>query len=95
MKAEPISRQLRIEGRVQGVFYRASLVDKARRLGLAGWVRNRRDGSVEAVVQGEPAAVQTLIDWAHQGPPRAQVSAVQVSAAPGQAFSVFERRDTA
>ena len=95
MQAEPISRHLRIEGRVQGVFYRASLIDEAERLSRAGWVRNRVDGSVEAVVQGEPAAVQTLIDWAHQGPPRAQVSAVQVSAAPGQAFSVFERRDTA
>ena len=95
MQAEPIARHLRIEGRVQGVFYRASLIDEARRLGLAGWVRNRRDGSVEAVVQGPPAAVQALIDWAHQGPPRAQVNAVQVGAVPAQAITGFERRDTA
>ena len=94
MKAEPISRQLRIEGRVQGVFYRASLVDKARRLGLAGWVRNRLDGSVEALVQGAPDAVQALIDWAQQGPPRARVDAVRVSAAPTQAITGFEQRDT-
>ena len=84
-----------VEGRVQGVFYRASLIDEARRLGLTGWVRNRRDGSVEAVVQGPPAAVQALIDWAHQGPPRAQVNAVQVGAVPAQAITGFERRDTA
>ena len=80
MQAEPLTRPLRIEGRVQGVFYRASLIDEARRLGLAGWVRNRRDGSVEAVVQG---------------PPRAQVNAVQVGAVPAQAITGFERRDTA
>ena len=80
---------------MQGVFYRASLIDEARRLGLTGWVRNRRDGSVEAVVQGPPAAVQALIDWAHQGPPRAQVNAVQVGAVPAQAITGFERRDTA
>ncbi len=95
MNPAPITRHLRIEGRVQGVFYRASLIDEARRLGLAGWVRNRRDGSVEAVVQGPPAAVQALIDWAHQGPPRAQVNAVQVGAVPAQAITGFERRDTA
>ena len=95
MQAEPITRHLRIEGRVQGVFYRASLIDEARRLGLTGWVRNRRDGSVEAVVQGPPAVVQALIDWAHQGPPRPQVNAVQVGAVPAQAITGFERRDTA
>lgn len=95
MQAEPISRHLRIEGRVQGVFYRASLIDEARRLGLTGWVRNRRDGSVEAVAQGAPEAVQALIDWARRGPPRAQVSAVQVSPAPAQTHTGFEQRDTA
>ncbi len=95
MNPAPITRHLRIEGRVQGVFYRASLIDEAERLGLAGWVRNRLDGSVEAVVQGAPASVQALIDWAHQGPPRAQVSAVHVAQAPAQAFAGFERRATA
>ena len=94
MNAPPIARHLRIEGRVQGVFYRVSLIGEAERLGLVGWVRNRRDGSVEAVVQGAPAAVQALIDWAHQGPPRAQVSGVQVSTLAVQALAGFERRDT-
>ena len=95
MQAEPITRHLRIEGRVQGVFYRASLIDEARRLGLTGWVRNRLDGSVEAVAQGAPDAVQALIDWARRGPPRAQVSAVRVSPAPAPAGTGFEQRDTA
>ena len=95
MNPAPVTRHLRIEGRVQGVFYRASLIDEAERLGLAGWVRNRVDGSVEAVVQGAPAAVQALIDWAHRGPPRARVAAVHVSAVPAQAFTGFERRATA
>ena len=84
-----------LRGRVQGVGYRAWTEQAARQRGLSGWVRNRRDGSVEAVVQGPPAAVQALIDWAHQGPPRAQVNAVQVGAVPAQAITGFERRDTA
>lgn len=77
---ETITRHLRIEGRVQGVYYRASMVDAARRLGIAGWVCNRADGSVEALVQGAPQAVQALVDWAHRGPERAQVQAVHMTA---------------
>lgn len=95
MKAPAIARHLHIQGRVQGVFYRASLIEEAQRLGLTGWVRNLLDGSVEAVVQGDAAAVQALIDWAHQGPPRARVSAVQVDEMPLQVLTGFERRDTA
>ena len=94
MSPAPVTRHLRIEGRVQGVFYRASLIDEARRLGLAGWVRNRRDGSVEAVVQGPPDAVQALIDWAHQGPPRAQVERVEVTEAPAEVLTGFTQADT-
>ena len=94
MQAEPITRHLRIEGRVQGVFYRASLIDEARRLGLAGWVRNRRDGSVEAVLAGATDAVQRLLDWASHGPPAAVVDRVDVQPADGE-FSRFESRPTA
>ena len=73
-----ITRHLRITGRVQGVYYRASMTEEATRLGLQGWVRNRQDGSVEALAQGPASAVQALIDWAHQGPRLARVDEVLV-----------------
>ena len=96
MKTEPICRHLRIEGHVQGVYYRASLVDEARRLGLAGWVRNRLDGSVEALAQGPAPAVLALIDWAQRGPELARVEGVQVTAAEAEAaLAGFEPRETA
>ncbi len=90
-----ITRHLAIRGQVQGVGYRASLRAQARRLDVQGWVRNRADGSVEAVVQGAADAVQALIGWARQGPPLARVDAVQVGEAPGEALIGFELRDTA
>ena len=74
-----IARQLVIRGRVQGVSYRAGAVAEADRLGLTGWVRNRRDGSVEAVVGGPEAAVADFIAWARRGPAGAVVGAVEVA----------------
>jgi len=71
-------KHLMIEGRVQGVGYRASFAAQARVLGLAGWVRNRRNGAVEACVSGSAPAEEAIIVWAHQGPPSAQVRQVQV-----------------
>ena len=79
-----ITRQLRIEGRVQGVGYRASFAAEAEAGGVSGWVRNRRDGSVEAVVQGTPEAVETIIAWARRGPPAARVTRVDALAAQGE-----------
>ncbi|HEY4370575.1 MAG TPA: acylphosphatase [Burkholderiales bacterium] len=75
--SDAVTRHLRITGRVQGVGYRASLVAMAQQLGLKGWVRNCRDGSVEAVVQGTQKAADDLAAWAHHGPPHARVDRVQ------------------
>jgi len=69
---------LTIRGRVQGVWYRGSMENEAERLGLAGWVRNRPDGAVEAEVEGAPEAVDALIAWARRGPPAARVTDVEV-----------------
>jgi acylphosphatase len=68
---------LRIRGKVQGVFFRESTRIEASRLGLTGWVRNRDDGSVEAVAEGEPAALEEFIRWCHRGPQAARVTDVE------------------
>ena len=77
--------RLRIRGRVQGVFYRDSTQREAQRLGLRGWVRNRNDGSVEAVALGPPERIAALIDWCHEGPPLARVAEVGVTEESGDA----------
>ena len=93
-KLPDVARELRIRGRVQGVYYRASMVEQARRLGAVGWVRNRADGSVQAWVQGAPEVVDALVDWARRGPPQAQVSEVVLSEEVPQALQGFEARAT-
>ena len=67
---------LNITGRVQGVGFRESMREVALTLNIVGWVRNRDDGSVEALVQGESDAIEHMIVWAHRGPPGANVLAV-------------------
>ena len=67
-----------VRGRVQGVWFRGSMQEAAERLGVAGWVRNRPDGTVEAEAEGTHEAVDALIAWAHQGPPGARVADVSV-----------------
>jgi acylphosphatase len=82
---------LRIHGLVQGVGYRWNMVQAARRIGVGGWVRNRHDGSVEAMVAGPQAALDDIVAWARQGPPGARVDKVDV--APGDGvFDGFEQR---
>lgn len=68
-----IARHVRASGRVQGVFYRAWTAQQARALGIAGWVRNCSDGSVEALLEGSEEAVARLIDLMRDGPPAARV----------------------
>jgi acylphosphatase len=91
--SERVTLRLRIRGRVQGVGFRYAMHGEAQALGVTGWVRNRRDGSVEAVVQGTPSSVEVLRAWAAHGPPGANVSGVEASPADG-AFDRFETRPT-
>lgn len=86
---------LQIRGRVQGVGYRWNLVQVARRLGVAGWVRNRADGSVEAMASGPQAALDELVAWARRGPAGARVDAVDASPADEACDGTFEQRPTA
>ena len=80
-----LTRRLIIHGRVQGVGFRWSLHAQASALGLSGWVRNRRDGSVEALLVGAPEAVEALNDWAWNGPAGARVERVLVQDEPAAA----------
>ena len=76
-----IARRLTISGRVQGVGFRYALADEARIRKLGGWVRNRRDGTVEALLAGPEAEVDAVIAWARHGPPGARVTSVEVDPA--------------
>lgn len=92
---ERIARHLTITGRVQGVWYRAWTTQTAEELGLSGWVRNRREGTVEAVVAGPRQAVETMIERCKDGPPHAGVENVSVEPAAEPETSGFEQRPTA
>ncbi|PHV10480.1 acylphosphatase [Chitinimonas sp. BJB300] len=89
------TRHLLIHGRVQGVGYRYALEAMAHSLHLHGWVRNRLDGTVEAVLQGPEESVAALIAWAKQGPPTADVSKVDVEDHPSIEQRGFLRQPTA
>jgi len=92
--SERVARRLRIEGSVQGVWFRESMRREAEALGITGWVRNRLDGSVEAVVQGTPEAVRHITEWARRGPDHAFVKRLEEADEPPGAFTGFEKRPT-
>ena len=81
-----------VSGRVQAVGYRYNALVRADRLGLAGWIRNRSDGAVEAEVEGPPEPVDELLDWMAEGPPSAHVRDVRVTDIPPEGRPGFEVR---
>ncbi len=88
-----VTRHLFISGRVQGVGFRLYMQKQARDAGITGWVRNRQDGTVEAVVQGNPEAVDAITHWARHGPPGATVTDIQIADGTGE-YATFETRPT-
>ena len=78
-----------VKGKVQGVFFRRHTREKALQLGLTGWVKNEQDGSVRIRASGMPAQITALAEWCKQGPPSANVTAVQVIPEPYQPFDDF------
>ena len=93
--ADLVTKRLRITGRVQGVGYRDWTIRTARAAGLTGWVRNRADGAVEAVVQGPTVAVETFIAACQAGPPLARVKAVETTAEEADLEAGFRQLPTA
>jgi acylphosphatase len=83
-----------VRGYVQGVGFRANCARRAEALGVTGWVRNQWDGSVEALFEGDVAAVDRLVDWCRAGPSRSEVTSVEVmeaeDAPPQRSFSIRE-----
>ena len=81
-----------VHGRVQGVFFRDSTRERARAHGVSGWVSNRRDGAVEAVLEGPRESVEPVLRFLETGPSRAQVERVQITEEPPEGLSGFEVR---
>jgi acylphosphatase len=89
------AKHLIIHGRVQGVGYRAWTVSRAKQLGLNGWVRNRTDGTVEAVIAGEPSAIEHMLTACHEGPIAARVTKLEVADWEGDVAAGFTSQATA
>lgn len=92
MNDERVAKRVVVHGNVQGVFFRDSAESEAGKRGVAGWVTNRDDGAVEAVLEGDPDAVQAMVDFCESGPSRADVERVDVSEEEPQGLSGFEVR---
>jgi acylphosphatase len=87
-----IRRRVVAHGRVQGVFFRDSVRQRAQSRGVAGWVTNRSDGAVEAVFEGEPDAVESLVSYSREGPRSAEVSDLEIFEEEPEDLSGFEIR---
>jgi len=92
--SEIVTRRLRAHGRVQGVWFRESMRQKAEALGVTGWVRNRMDGSVEALVQGPFEAVDSITAWMRRGPDGANVTRLDIEETAAERLARFEKRQT-
>jgi acylphosphatase len=90
-----VARRVVIHGHVQGVGFRYAAIDAADRLGVTGWVRNRRDGTVEALLQGSDDAMAAMLEWCRHGPPHSQVRDVEVSVVAPEPLADFTLRPTA
>lgn len=88
-----VTLRLVVVGKVQGVWYRDSMLCEAVRLNVAGWVRNRRDGTVEAMLQGDAEQVEVLVQWAHRGPQFARVERVEIEPGSGE-YHRFEIQES-
>lgn len=82
--------KINVKGKVQGVGFRYAALYQGQALGLKGYVRNQRDGSVELDIQGDEAAVEQMITWCYHGPQRARVDSVETDLLPLQSFSAFQ-----
>lgn len=89
------ARRIIVDGHVQGVFFRDWTSARARELGVTGWVRNRRDGSVEIHAEADAAVLARFVEWLHRGSPAARVDAVRVEDAAPEPSEGFTRRPTA
>lgn len=87
-----ICKNIRVNGKVQGVYYRASAADMAKSLGLKGFVLNEASGSVYMEVEGNEEQVNQLIEWARKGPPRAIVESLDIMDGEARGFTSFEIR---
>lgn len=87
-----VRKRVTVEGRVQGVYFRATTRREATAMGLSGWVRNLPDGRVEAVFEGPPALVDAAVEWCRRGPERSDVTGVAVEEEPPEGLRGFSVR---
>ena len=90
--SEPVARRVVVHGTVQGVFFREATRRRAESRGVNGWVRNNRDGTVEALFEGDPDAVDAMVQFVHEGPRAAEVERVDVEDAQPEGLEGFEAK---